>query len=321
MHEWLTHANVHEVNAFARKYGPISYSQNKLQLSKVRVDAEEHKYIHSARDQYTLHQRMIEIEQEIQTGSLRDKRHHDHWRIPYAFLLAYRDSVSYNRKIQYETLKKHIDVLDKIKEGAESSLTIEEWQEQACRILYYGENNDVASIEQKGIDALKSILKLARISEQCMNLVRLLEVIVECNIGNPKILELMEHQVLFGSVIKFMTDVVRFVDVAQKSEFFSDRFYDTLFFNSLKLMPTSSTAETVSMIKSFENKRAFLEELTENSSQIKVHIAQDMYSIQIEDLVELIKLFKNDEKFSKYLLINLLEKMKAGKKLHFEQLQ
>ena len=150
------------------------------------------------------------------------------------------------------------------------------------------------------MDAFRSIIKLAKVERRVGAVANLLEQIVEYNIAHPKIIEIIEHQIIFGSIIKNMSDIIRFVSAGQKCDFFSDRFYDTLFYYSLKILPSTHSSEAVKLVKLFDakrspicfdantTKRAYLEEFTEKSSQLKVNIAQDMDKTAMDDLCYLI---------------------------------
>lgn len=72
------------------------------------------------------------------------------------------------------------------------------------------------------------------------------------------------------------------------------------------------------MMKTFSDRQSNVQDFTSRSTKFKEHIAQDMDRVGMNDLCYLIELFKDDESFSKYLLICLLDKMSKGKKLDLE---
>lgn len=94
----------------------------------------------------------------------------------------------------------------------------------------------------------------------------ILEQIVEFNIGHPKIIEIIEHQIVFGSIINYMSDIIRIVSAGQKCNFFSERFFDNLFYHALKILPKTHSSEAVKLVKLFDEKRTYLEEFTEKSN-------------------------------------------------------
>jgi len=63
----------------------------------------------------------------------------------------------------------------------------------------------------------------------------------------------------------------------------------------------------------------YVEKLIEKVPKIKNNIVEDIESVPVDDICFLIDVFKNDVDFSQYLINNLIQKLKAGKKLDFEQ--
>jgi hypothetical protein len=59
--------------------------------------------------------------------------------------------------------------------------------------MYYGEENDCASLEDKAMHAFSSILKMSKIEKRIKNVMILMEVVVEKNLGHPRIIEAIEH--------------------------------------------------------------------------------------------------------------------------------
>ena len=71
-------------------------------------------------------------------------------------------------------------------------------------------------------------------------------------------------------------------------------------------MPNTTASDIVQFLKSFELQQHSLEEFLGQNSQLKHHIVQDMAKVSIDDLCYLIELYKDDNLFGKYLLMNLL---------------
>ena len=91
---------------------------------------------------------------------------------------------------------------------------------------------------------------------------------------------------------------------------FSKRFFDIIFQKALNLIPFIPASEVVKIIKVFEDRADYLSQFTSKGSKFMEHIAQDMEKTSMEDLCYLIQLYSHDPAFSKYLLVNLLEKMR-----------
>ena len=124
--------------------------------------------------------------------------------------------------------------------------------------MYYGEANDCVLLESKAMDAFVSMLKLSKLERKSRNVIMLLEIIVEYNIGHPRIVEAIENHIIFNTHIDFIDDIVRFTTVGKQSEFFSERFYDAIFRTGIKLLPTRPSSETVKLIKVFADKKNYL---------------------------------------------------------------
>ena len=64
------------------------------------------------------------------------------------------------------------------------------------------------------------------------------KVMIEYNLAHPRLIEIIERQLVFNSIIEYVGDICQIVSVGMKdASFFSDQLYDSLFNKSLKLMP------------------------------------------------------------------------------------
>ena len=135
---------------------------------------------------------------------------------------------------------------------------INEWEERAIRLLYYGDANVDPGLEDQAMAAFANILKMSKVERRPRNVALLMEFVVEHEMANPKIIEAIENQVLFNSYWDFAIDIVSFMTIenGKPSKLFSPRFYDALFMQALQLMPNKPSADIVRMAKVFEDRRA-----------------------------------------------------------------
>ena len=233
------------------------------------------------------------------------------WRYAHAFLLNYQLHLSNNRKTDHDKLLRHIESISDFESEAE-------WEEQATRIMFYGDARVTPELEQKVMDVFAKSLMESKIERKSRNVIILLETIIEHHIMHPEIIKTFEHLLNFKVQLTFVDDIVGIVKAARNCNNFSDRFYDRLFMQGIKLLPYKPASDTVLLLKTFSDKKDYLEQLAGTNTKLKEHIAQDMARSTLPNICYLIELYKNDAPFSKYLLTCLLEKMADGKKIDFE---
>ena len=130
------------------------------------------------------------------------------------------------------------------------------------QLLYYGEYSDLHLIEDQAMESFNNVLKHSKIEHRITCALHMLEIIVEYNVGHPKIIDALQNQILFKTVHDSMYMITKVVTAGRKSDYFSDKFYDILFQYALNMLPNRSSSQAVELIKVFENKRAYIEEFT-----------------------------------------------------------
>ena len=84
-------------------------------------------------------------------------------------------------------------------------------------------------MEPKAIDAFKNIMRHSKIERRTGYALHILEMIVDHNIGNMRMVEAVENQMIYESVHETTLSISRTIRAALKCDFFSDLFYDSLF--------------------------------------------------------------------------------------------
>jgi len=70
---------------------------------------------------------------------------------------------------------------------------IDQWKEQAIQLMYYGEANDCAGIEDQAFDAIESILKFAKLERRVGTVIMMQKVMIEYNLAHPRLIEIIER--------------------------------------------------------------------------------------------------------------------------------
>ena len=119
------------------------------------------------------------------------------------------------------------------------------------------------------MDAFRNLLQHSKIERRTGYALHILELIVDYNIGNSSIVEAIEHQLIYETIFDTTLGISRTIRAALKCNFFSELFYDSLFQQSLTLLPKESTNSTVELLREFEHKRDYIEEVIQKIPLLK----------------------------------------------------
>ena len=175
--------------------------------------------------------------------------------------------------------------------------------------MYWREKNDCSELMARAVDSFEQVLLASKLEHRVRLVNLLMDIVVENGIDHPRIIESFENLVGLRCNMVMMNDISNLVQTGRKCNKFSERFFDQLFQYALKLLPVSGSADVVTLLKTFSDRQAYVEQFTSKSTLIKEHIAQDIEKTSVSDICHMIELFKNDHAFNKFLLISLIDKM------------
>ena len=125
-------------------------------------------------------------------------------------------------------------------------------------MIYYGEISNCGELEDQAFKAFNNVLKVALDFGATKMFSSMIETVCDKQIENKRIHQAFENNVVFRMQIDWMDDIVRIVKAGQKTDYFSDLFYEKLLRMGLKLMEQQPSTESVKLIKAFHNHHEYI---------------------------------------------------------------
>jgi len=82
---------------------------------------DEHIYLQASTNLHTLYTRLMELDKKLESGEITTSLSKT-WRIAYAFLFSYQNISNINRRLQMDSLTKHIDTLKSVDSKSDTGM-------------------------------------------------------------------------------------------------------------------------------------------------------------------------------------------------------
>ena len=135
MHEWLTPDTLNEVISFVKRHTPNPFVRKVVTVPTIRISDPGPCKLIASSDLSSLFNNVIELEQEAI-----DNMENKGWRYVHAFIMCYQSNLTNNRKNSYDKLSRHL-------QAREDFASVEEWEEVALRLMFYGDAQCTPELE------------------------------------------------------------------------------------------------------------------------------------------------------------------------------